>query len=179
MPFEFVDNNAAFDHATKKRIRIHVARGKNRGRKLARPSRKKALDRTSANTTAVIHVPKLVEESRSMDCLQKRIPGIERQVGDGLSVLSIPEQTSASSGFVQRGMYCQLQVELAFCSRKLAINIKFSLAFAFISQPRHASELKTALEATPSPPASMWVQLMFVDEACTYQTASFLAVIWA
>ena len=53
MKFQFVDNNGAVDGAARKQIRSHVAKGRNAGRKLSRPSRKKPpAARTTATSTA-------------------------------------------------------------------------------------------------------------------------------
>ena len=43
MQLEFIDNNSTGDEAVRRRIRSHVAIGRNAGKKLARPSRRKAL----------------------------------------------------------------------------------------------------------------------------------------
>ncbi len=54
MKFQFVNNNGAVDGAARKQIRSHVAMGRNAGRKLSRPSRKKLLTaRTTTTSTAM------------------------------------------------------------------------------------------------------------------------------
>jgi hypothetical protein len=47
MKFRFIDNNEAGDGAVRKQIRSHVAKGRNRGKKLSRPSRKTAFSNLS------------------------------------------------------------------------------------------------------------------------------------
>jgi hypothetical protein len=42
--FEFIDNNAPISRSVRKRIRSHAATGKNAGKVISRPSRKKALE---------------------------------------------------------------------------------------------------------------------------------------
>lgn len=88
MPFEFVDNNAAaIDRATRKRIRSHVAIGRNAGKKLVRKSRKD---------------------------IDASIPRIEWPVGDDVSLFPFPEQvTPESKGLVRRGMYYLSLLKLA------------------------------------------------------------------
>jgi hypothetical protein len=63
MPFEFIDNNAPIDRASRKRIRSHVAKGKNVGRKVVRPSRIKAFGRKAETATARSHDSKCLEEA--------------------------------------------------------------------------------------------------------------------
>lgn len=104
MPFEFVDNNATISHTARKRIRSHVAIGRNAGKKLVRPSRKAILGPMVKDITAVIRTPKAVEKAYSSEVSKDVFPQIERQVGDGLSVLSFPEQPTKSKALVQRGM---------------------------------------------------------------------------
>jgi len=105
MPFEFVDNNAAIDHAARKRIRAHVALGKNAGKKLSRPSRKKAFG--VKTSTTLIHIPKGVETTHAHDSesAEEVLPEIEQQIGDGLSILSFPVRlTPGYKRLVQKGM---------------------------------------------------------------------------
>ena len=47
MNFEFINNNVAVDGAVRKQIRCHVAKGRNLGKKLSQPSRKKAYGKLS------------------------------------------------------------------------------------------------------------------------------------
>jgi hypothetical protein len=110
MPFEFVDNNATIDRASRKRIRSHVAKGKNVGRKLVRPSRIKAFGRKTESATALNHVPESFEgedEEKAVHNLRHRqcvVHQIERQVGDGLSDCFSSKQTPESRGLVLRSM---------------------------------------------------------------------------
>ncbi|RDW60302.1 hypothetical protein BP5796_11908 [Coleophoma crateriformis] len=92
MPFAFVDNNTAIDHAARRKIRSHVARGRNAGKTVVRPSRKKA----ETTAAALVRASWLAGETRDPMPLL-------RQVGDRLSVVSFPEQpTEASKSLVQR-----------------------------------------------------------------------------
>lgn len=100
MPFEFVDNNAPIGRAARKRIRSHVAAGKNAGKTLVRPSRKKAFVLRAEN-----HPPKIPEPSNELKYDIFMSSEIGRQIGDGLSVMRIP--SALSPGFrriVQKGM---------------------------------------------------------------------------
>lgn len=115
MPFEFINNNAAIDRAARKRIRSHVAMGRNAGKTLVRPSRKKALGlglraKTTTTAAALAYIPKKVVVEKAHDsettCNEEVVPEIERQLGDGLSVLPVAAQvTPGSRVLVQRGMY--------------------------------------------------------------------------
>jgi hypothetical protein len=103
MGFEFVNNNATIDRASRRRIRSHAAKGKNVGRKLVRPSKIKAFGRKSQSATAFKHNPedeegKEVKEAHHLEGSQSVIRQIERQVGDGLfdhfSLQQTPEYRS-------------------------------------------------------------------------------------
>ncbi|KFY90540.1 hypothetical protein V500_05144 [Pseudogymnoascus sp. VKM F-4518 (FW-2643)] len=141
MPFEFVDNNAAIDHAARRRIRSHVATGKNAGRTLVRPSRTKAAAREAGARpiAAIVCVPRAVADARRME-VEEEDCAIERMIGDGLSVFSFPEQGSVKARRVVQS------------------------AFSFISWPYHAADLQTCID-TSELPTSMWIQFMFHDEA--------------
>jgi hypothetical protein len=113
MPLEFIDNNATIDRAARRRIRRHVALGRNAGKTLVRPSRKK-LGLGMKDTTALIRIPKFIEDTRDSESNNDVVHEIERQVGDGLSVLSIPPRPNPeSTGLIQRGMYGLLKTEIA------------------------------------------------------------------
>jgi hypothetical protein len=102
MPFEFVDNSTALGRDARKKIRSHVAMGRNVGKTYARPSRKAAfvLSAKAAVPKAVKKTPQL-ESSRALDVFFE----IERQIGDGLSVLCLPAPlTPGSSSLVRKGM---------------------------------------------------------------------------
>jgi hypothetical protein len=110
MALEFIDNNATIDQASKKRIRRHVAIGRNTGKVLVRPSRKK-LERVTANSTALTCLPIASEHIRGSLSREDSCCAIERPVGDVLSVFSFPKQTNPeSAGLVQRGM-CGAEME--------------------------------------------------------------------
>ncbi|RDW84262.1 hypothetical protein BP6252_01852 [Coleophoma cylindrospora] len=88
MPFAFVDNNAAIDHAARRKIRSHVARGRNAGKTVVRPSRKKA------ETTAAALV-RLAGEARDQMLLH-------RQIGDRLSMVGLLSR-AAHAGIQESG----------------------------------------------------------------------------
>ncbi|KFY62870.1 hypothetical protein V496_04345 [Pseudogymnoascus sp. VKM F-4515 (FW-2607)] len=142
MPFEFVDNNAAIDRAARRRIRSHVAIGKNVGRTIVRPSRAKvdAREAGSRPIAAIVCVPHVVAEARNQEVEEEGKCAIEPMVGDVLSVFSFPEQTNVRSRRVVQS------------------------AFSFISRPYQAEDLHTSID-TSEMPTSMWVQFMFLDEA--------------
>lgn len=112
MPFQFVDNNTTIDHAARRRIRSHVATGKNAGRTVVRPSRTKAAVREAESrpVAAIVCVPRVVADARKMEVEEEEGGcAIERMIGDRLSVFSFPEQGSVKArGIVQRGACCCL-----------------------------------------------------------------------
>lgn len=102
MPFEFVDNNAPIDRDARKKIRSHVAIGRNVGKTHSRPSRKEAfvLPTKTRISKAVQKIPHL-DSDESIDLVVE----IERQIGDGLSVLCLPALlTLGSRSTVRKGM---------------------------------------------------------------------------
>jgi hypothetical protein len=102
MAFEFVNNNTSLGRDVRKKIRSHVAMGRNVGKTYARPSRKAAfvISTKTAAPKAVKKRPQL-ESSREVDIFFE----IERQIGDGLSVLCLPAPlTPGSSSLVRKGM---------------------------------------------------------------------------
>ncbi|KFY93114.1 hypothetical protein V498_04558 [Pseudogymnoascus sp. VKM F-4517 (FW-2822)] len=107
MPFEFVDNNAAIDRAARRRIRSHVAIGKNVGRTIVRPSRAKvdAREAGSRPIAAIVCVPHVVAEARNQEVEEEGKCAIEPMVGDVLSVFSFPEQTSVRSRRVVQSVF--------------------------------------------------------------------------
>ncbi|KAJ5808520.1 hypothetical protein N7474_009789 [Penicillium riverlandense] len=127
MAFEFIDNSTTISRAERKRIRSHVAKGRNVGKTIVRPSRKK------------LAVPRTFSPENKEN--QPRDREIERQIGDGLSVLGLPAPpTLASKRLVQK-------------------------ALTFFSGPRHAPELDKALDPYARNPATIWTQFIFMDEA--------------
>ncbi|TVY48307.1 hypothetical protein LOCC1_G001955 [Lachnellula occidentalis] len=138
MPFEFVNNNASIDRVARSRIRSHVAIGRNVGKTIVRPSRKRMNElRVKAPIALILKAEKVAHD---LENKQDVVPEIERQVGDGLSVFTFPEHVMpASKGLLQR-------------------------AFSLFSGPLHAPELTYAIDATECR-TTIWVQLMFQDEA--------------
>jgi hypothetical protein len=168
MPLEFIDNNATIDRAARRRIRSHVAMGRNAGKTFVRLSRKK-LGLGMKNTKALIRIPKVIEGTRDSESNDHVVHEIERQVGDGLSVLSIPQRPSPeSTGLIQRGMYSLLKSENSKLNHPISLLIiLYYLVFSFISGSQDNPEASIASYATWSH-TSMWVQFMFLDEACVY-----------
>ncbi|KFZ02795.1 hypothetical protein V502_11511 [Pseudogymnoascus sp. VKM F-4520 (FW-2644)] len=107
MPFEFVDNNAAIDRAARRRIRSHVATGKNVGRTLVRPSRTKATAREAGARpiAAIVCVSRVGADARNLEVEEESGCAIERMIGDGLSVFSFPEQGSVKARRVVQSVF--------------------------------------------------------------------------
>lgn len=107
MSFEFI-NNAAIDRVARKRIRSHVAMGKNAGKKLVR-SRKRPVGMRREITSPTIRPPNVQdidssEYSASEDSGANISYEIERQVGDSIFGLSFAEFDIGDKRIVQRGM---------------------------------------------------------------------------
>jgi hypothetical protein len=117
MPFEFIDNNATIDRASRRRIRSHVAKGKNVGRKLVRPSRIKAFGRKAESAKAPTHIPEVFEEEGEKEAAHNLrthpsiVRQIERQIGDGFSDRFSSKQTPESRGLVMRSMFTYPEIE--------------------------------------------------------------------
>ncbi|RHZ64512.1 hypothetical protein CDV55_106705 [Aspergillus turcosus] len=82
MSFEFIDNKLSIDPAARKQIRRHAAMGKNKGKTIARPSRKDA----STTATSSFHCPKIIGKRPG---LVKESSQVERPIDDGL-VFPVP-----------------------------------------------------------------------------------------
>jgi hypothetical protein len=78
--------------------------------------------------------------------IQRTIPWLERQVGDGLSILSCPEQAPAARQIVQTGIYTHAQTVI-----KLQLIAVRNLVFSFLSGPLYSPELRDALDASKGP----------------------------
>lgn len=106
MPFQFVDNTASIDRDARKKIRSHVAIGRNAGKRHSRPSRKEAFVLPTKTTiqTAVQSTPNLISDENVDEASE-----IERQIGDELSVLCLPAPliSPGSRPMIRRGM-CSL-----------------------------------------------------------------------
>ena len=110
MPFEFV-NNAAIDRKARKLIRSHVAKGRNVGKK-RQPRRRPpeaavkcaALYASSASSS----MTPSVEDVQIAPVKKDIYSVIDRQIGDGWSILSFPTEVApGSKAVVQRGMAMQ------------------------------------------------------------------------
>ncbi|PYH78603.1 hypothetical protein BO82DRAFT_405046 [Aspergillus uvarum CBS 121591] len=80
MHWEFVDGNTAISATTRTRIRSHVARGKNAGRRLARPSRP---SKAHIETPSYLRIPALLQRQITNGD-QETICDVERPITSGL-----------------------------------------------------------------------------------------------
>ncbi|RAH80542.1 hypothetical protein BO86DRAFT_364886 [Aspergillus japonicus CBS 114.51] len=80
MHWEFVDGNTAISATTRKRIRSHVARCKNAGRRLKRPSR---LSKAHGEPPTYLRIPALLQSHETNDD-QEIICDIKRPITSGL-----------------------------------------------------------------------------------------------
>jgi hypothetical protein len=117
MRFEFIDNNSLVDAAARQRVRKHAATGKNIGRKLSRPSKKRpGCAKPAVQSKVVMDNPLLHQRLGNFDKPvdpdedggQSRFNKIERQIGDGLKLIIFPTNetlTPRSKGNIRRSMY--------------------------------------------------------------------------
>ncbi|KAF7924188.1 uncharacterized protein EAE97_010800 [Botrytis byssoidea] len=144
MPFEFI-NNATINHAVRKRIRSHVALGRNAGKKLVRPSRMKSNEMKHVVTSACRYLRSAQNGSSHLEqneSEEKSTYEIERPVGDNIPCLSFPHHSFEDKQIIQR-------------------------TFSFISSIGYPAELSKALIKTRSS-TSVFVQFMLLDEACLH-----------
>ncbi|KAE8343120.1 hypothetical protein BDV24DRAFT_129712 [Aspergillus arachidicola] len=93
MPFEFINNNDLVDDDTRKRIRGHAALGRNKGKRVSRPSRKSV----SMTARTLFRIPMIV---KGASVTPKESCNIERPIDDGLILPGIlPEE---SKGLVKK-----------------------------------------------------------------------------
>ncbi|KAI0122533.1 hypothetical protein F4814DRAFT_409045 [Daldinia grandis] len=131
MPFTFVDNTI-IDRNTRKLIRSQAAKGRNVGKK--HPSRGRR-----ATTIADIAKSDYKPRQLASQHYHTALPTIEPQVGDSLSVFSLPvESTPGSRNLVQK-------------------------AFAFLASVPHMPGLGNVIDFSAA--GSIWIQFWFVDEA--------------
>ena len=97
---------------------------------------------------ATFCIPRIVEDdSCSLGSKEEGVYAIERLVGNGLSVVSFPEQVDVKSrGLVQRGMYSYFQADIRALSPAAAAVAKLILKSSFLLHKR----------ATPRPRATQW-----------------------
>ncbi|ATZ52810.1 hypothetical protein BCIN_08g04410 [Botrytis cinerea B05.10] len=144
MPFEFI-NNAEINRAARKRIRSHVALGRNAGKKLVRPSKMRPTGMKRVVTSAGINLEAAQIDSirlEQKDSEENSMYEIERQVGDSITCLSLPNHAFKDRKIIQR-------------------------TFSFISGIGHPVELSKALIKTQKS-TSIFVQFMVSDEACLH-----------
>ncbi|KAH6614439.1 hypothetical protein B0J18DRAFT_300899 [Chaetomium sp. MPI-SDFR-AT-0129] len=135
--FEFVDNTT-IDRAARRRIRSHVATGRNAGKKLSRPSRKKML--TSG--------PRRARNPETTATL------VQTRLANSVSPPPVESPCSAMSTLpAYLRQHCD--------SRWLA---HFQGVVSLLGKMRHAPELDVALDYS-SEPQLKFVQPLFFDEA--------------
>ncbi|KAJ0422776.1 hypothetical protein BJY00DRAFT_65680 [Aspergillus carlsbadensis] len=136
MPFEFIDNNAPIDRASRKRIRSRAATGKNANRTVTRSSKAHILKNPAAGTPfkAPTSLHKARENQQSQDDV---IIEIGRPVDDGLE---FPIRVHPESRYLVRE------------------------ALFFFTNIRHNPQLDGAL-VNPDNMRSLWVRYFFQDEA--------------
>ncbi|KAK4118256.1 hypothetical protein N657DRAFT_583939 [Parathielavia appendiculata] len=139
MNFEFIDNNGTIDRALRKQIRSHVAKGRNAGKKVNRPSRRN-LQRPSKTITT---------ETQST-----RIQTVLTQPQTRPSTSSLPLVT-----LPWYPGHWEHDANAAKGSVPLILR-----AISFFSEMRHPRELDSALDYVTES-HTIWVQPMFVDEA--------------
>jgi hypothetical protein len=83
MRFEFIDNSTVIDRTSRRQIRSHVAKGRNAGRKLNRPSRR----------------------TRNFQPLRKTAP-TQPEIQDIPHVLAQPQTGAITSSLTQRALTC-------------------------------------------------------------------------
>ncbi|EAQ84118.1 predicted protein [Chaetomium globosum CBS 148.51] len=136
MKFEFVDNSSTIDKTARKRIRSHVAIGRNAGKKISRRSKKELLRkpaRAPIPQTASAH-----EQPESS------------KICGSVSILGFP-RPSALPAHLQQG------------DRFGALDL-VQRAISFLDGVRHAPELDLALDYSSE--SKMWsLQPLFQDEA--------------
>ena len=158
MPIEFINNNGLLNNATRKRIRSHAALGRNKGKKITRPSRKDV-----STTTTPFRTPttmKRVSEAVEIGS------DIERPIGDALFFpVLLPGE---SKRLAKKGMNVTLRRILYWLDwTTLILAYAQCLVISFMSAIRYSPELSNGLDYT-SLSTSICVQYMFVDEACKH-----------
>lgn len=106
MPFEFI-NNAEINRAARKRIRSHVALGRNAGKKLVRPSKMRSTGMKRVVTSAAISLESAQIDSirlEQKDSEENSMYEIERQVGDSISCLSLPKHAFKDRKLIQKSI---------------------------------------------------------------------------
>jgi len=106
MPFEFI-NNAEINRAARKRIRSHVALGRNAGKKLVRPSKMRPTGMKRVVTSAGINLEAAQIDSirlEQKDSEENSMYEIERQVGDSITCLSLPNHAFKDRKIIQRSI---------------------------------------------------------------------------
>ncbi|KAL3489893.1 hypothetical protein BJX62DRAFT_238712 [Aspergillus germanicus] len=137
MPFEFIDNNAPIDRASRRRIRSRAATGKNANRTLARPSKAHLLKNPAASSTPFKAPTSLHKARENQQDQEDLIVEIGRPVDDGLE---FPIRVRPESRYLVRE------------------------ALFFFTNIRHNPQLDGAL-VTPDNMRTLWVQYFFQDEA--------------
>jgi hypothetical protein len=155
MDFQFISNEA-IDHKARKLIRSHVAKGRNIGK--GRSSRRKQCQ-LGVQLPEPIPNPRVLKDIQDLR-RKESIPVIELQVGDGLSVLSLPaELTPAFKSLFKNGRALSDRVEYI-----LDAFANWYAAFSFISRPLYPPEISDRVNFAGV--SRMWIQYIFTDKAC-------------
>ncbi|TGO37416.1 hypothetical protein BHYA_0098g00400 [Botrytis hyacinthi] len=149
MPFEFI-NNATINHAVRKRIRSHVALGRNAGKKLVRPSKMTPAGMKHVVTSACIDLTRAQIGSSHLeqnDSEENTTYEIERPVGDNIPCLSFPDHSFKDKRMIQRSLHCGVAVSVTALNNivlnqedpKIAMH-HLSLAFRLINDKLSGNE---------------------------------------
>jgi hypothetical protein len=103
MPFEFINSNDILDDTTRRRIRSHAALGRNKGKKVSRPSRKSA----SMTSRTPFSIPTIM---KGASVSAEKPYNIERPIDDGL--LFPGHLPNESKGLAKKGKSMILQKTL-------------------------------------------------------------------
>ncbi|AEO71819.1 uncharacterized protein THITE_2020265, partial [Thermothielavioides terrestris NRRL 8126] len=142
MKFEFIDSRDIGDWRTRRQIRSYVAKGRNAGRKLTRPSRKKAQEALMATASS----PTALSAYRQI-------------------LLSPPAQASVAAPFPRGSsvLLSSLPAHVQLTARSLGLGV-LERAISFFANIRHPPELDDVLDYA-SEPRSNYIVPILRDEA--------------
>lgn len=165
MPFQFVDNNSAIDSSTRRRIRSHVAIGRNVGK--TRPSKKRTNELSTKKPVGFVIIPDIENNIDGLESNQYGAPKLYHLDDDVLSGCSfLHDVTPVSRDLAKRGIYGHLKKTSIDASSNYITNF-YDTAFSFFSVPPHTPELSNAIDSSEIRP-SIWSRFMFLDQACMY-----------
>lgn len=171
--FEFIHHNSATDSAVRTRIRSHAARGRNVGKRLTRPSRRKA-----PSTGTIFHAaarrrePRSTgsgEDSEATPAASTQVGPLPSGVGETLSLQLVPfaclptpwRQDRSSAGLLYKGMLRRGSA-VPDCTLLWLDGADQNPAVSFLSRVRCIPGLDRALDYSGEHP---FIQSMFADEA--------------